>query len=115
MKFTTNTALRQHNVEVHSKSKPEFNCPMCNKKYHVAQHISEVHEGIKPHQCKLCSESFSRKGSLKNHVNIVHEGKRHTVAHFVKKNAYIWFLKKHVKEIHEGKKHMFRVLKKISN
>ena len=43
----------------------------------MKRHVISLHEGKKDHKCSICDRSFARKDRLKEHVNIVHEGKMH--------------------------------------
>ena len=49
-----------------------FNCNECEKTFNrndnLKQHIRHVHEKLKPHQCAICSKSFSRKQLKDYHV-----------------------------------------------
>jgi uncharacterized Zn-finger protein len=35
--------------------------------------VESVHEGKKQHKCSICDCSFSLKGNLKAHLQLVHE------------------------------------------
>ena len=50
------------------EAKTEF-----NEKGSVVNHISAVHEGIKPHKCDLCEFAAAKKSTLNMHVASVHE------------------------------------------
>ena len=53
-----------------------YNCNICHDgfsaKNEVKNHIELVHEGKKSFECKVCNTSFLLKSSLKNHVKIYH-------------------------------------------
>ena len=38
--------------------------------------MKSVHEGIKDHQCETCGKTFSRKSSLKRHVESDHQNQK---------------------------------------
>ena len=58
------------------KSAKTIQCDICPAKFtrrgNLKQHISNVHEGIKPHQCLHCPAKFAFKPALKRHL-IEHE------------------------------------------
>ena len=75
------------------------------KKRHLADHIQEVHEGIKKYKCTACEHSFGRNYTLKKHIEIVHEGKKsHQCTFCDKKFSMPGLLKNHISESHEGNK-----------
>ena len=71
----------------------------------MREHISTVHEKIRPYMCPICNKSFGQKSSLPGHIASVHEGKRPYACkvydkHFVAKQG----LQKHEATVHEGKR-----------
>ena len=46
------------------------------------KHLASVNEGKKPFECEKCDYSFSLKGSLNQHVSLVHKGKNNTNVEF---------------------------------
>ena len=52
-------------------------CDTCGKAFPVAgklkQHIHIVHDGRKDYKCQSCGKLFSVAGNLKQHINKVHE------------------------------------------
>ena len=53
---------------------PQTQCPVCHKMLigNLQCHINSVHLELK-HGCSKCDKEFSTKGSLKRHINDVHE------------------------------------------
>jgi len=45
-------------------------------KEYLAKHITAIHEGVKPFECTICSESFRFEKALIKHYAGVHEGKK---------------------------------------
>ena len=68
-------------VEV-TKPKQEFKCTICSKSFSkkgsVSEHISLVH-GKTPFKCSICNVGFSRKSSLTSHIAQDHEEKKENV------------------------------------
>ena len=44
---------------------------------------ASTHKEKKTHRCSICDSIFSEKGSLKRHIESVHEKKSHISVHFV--------------------------------
>ena len=42
----------------------------------LKNHISLVHEGKKPFKCSICNVRFAQNQGLKKHIAAVHEGKK---------------------------------------
>uniref|UniRef100_A0A0N7ZBI9 Protein krueppel n=1 Tax=Scylla olivacea TaxID=85551 RepID=A0A0N7ZBI9_SCYOL len=73
--------IHQHNtqhtglgiIEVEKEdSKVEFKCPHCPTRTFVTQdgynnHVSSMHEGVKPYACATCGKRFAYQHSLRNH------------------------------------------------
>ena len=53
-------------------------CDSCGKEFSQAGslkiHINSVHNGQKDHKCDSCGKAFSGAGDLKKHINSVHRG-----------------------------------------
>ena len=68
------------NISSGPERKIMFGCEICGKslttKKKLAQHISAIHEGIKPFKCDICDYRCSQKSKLKTHVASVHAGKK---------------------------------------
>ena len=50
-------------------------CPLCDKKLHkrtMKNHINVIHEGKKQFKCEDCKISFGFKESLKKHIICIH-------------------------------------------
>ena len=64
------------NVTEESKKKQPVKCEFCDKifsqKGSLKRHMETVHQKLKPHKCEECGEAFSRKYSLKIHMATVH-------------------------------------------
>ena len=78
--FEFNNKLQIHIETVHqtfNKGKMSIKCTECEytciNPANMKNHITVVHDGIKPHQCELCDFSCASKSSLKKHVEAVHE------------------------------------------
>ncbi len=75
--FFTNSKLREHLRFFHNKERP-FACvwPGCEDAFkdqnNLDTHINRVHTGHKPFKCSKCTKSYTRKGCLRVHLNIVH-------------------------------------------
>ena len=53
---------------------------MCGKEFSEAgtlkRHINSVHNGQKDHKCESCGKLFSVARNLKRHINAVHNGQK---------------------------------------
>ena len=71
----TITKLKQHISAVHDKLKP-YKCEQCEESFsesgNLKQHIKSVHDKIKDHKCDRCNYSSSESGKLKKHIRAVH-------------------------------------------
>lgn len=58
----------------HIKTVPEgtFVCSVCDKSFtrkaSLKNHIETVHEGKRAHACHVCFKSFAKRGNLKQHI-----------------------------------------------
>ena len=50
----------------------------------MKRHVASILKEKKPFKCESCNNCFSKNGSLKTHVLLVHEGKRPISDNFVK-------------------------------
>ena len=115
--FAKNQTLRAHIMSVHEKIFPEKEkntsaptsnlCPICgvNLTCGLKAHIERVHEGKKPHTCKICGSNFARKPDLRGHIQSVHEKLKpfkclQCDSSFFKSNG----LKVHMETVHGGKR-----------
>ncbi|XP_043482645.1 zinc finger protein 595-like isoform X2 [Leptopilina heterotoma] len=69
----------KHSLYIHQKYnhfRTAFICPICNKCYasqeNLDQHVNEYHAKKERIFCDICKNSFMNKGSLRNHIAIVH-------------------------------------------
>ena len=72
--FSTSGNLRNHISVVHENIRP-FKCPYpnCTKGYISANKLAvhvRTHTGIKPYICQICQKSFNTKGNLKSHLKL---------------------------------------------
>ena len=69
--------MREHISTVHEKIRP-YVCPICNKafgqKSSLPGHIASVHEGKRPYACKICDTNYATKQGFKVHISRVHAG-----------------------------------------
>ena len=97
--------LTKHDREIHNSEK--IQCPKCDKKVspdNLRSHIKEMHEKIFPFLCNTCGYKATSNGVLKNHIDLVHEGKRHICQICGLGLSTPTCLKKHIACVHEGKK-----------
>jgi len=74
--FDTRSNLNQH-VKTHGiRSKSEYFCEICYKKFSrervLKQHVRNMHEG-ESIRCNICDKTFARKDNLKRHMQDIHE------------------------------------------
>ena len=63
----------------------------------LKKHKSIVHEGLKIHQCDICSKVFAQSFDLKRHIITVHEGaKNYKCDHCDQKFSQAGNLKQHL-------------------
>ena len=59
-----------------NKAKQRYSCEICGssftKKNSLKHHVEAIHEGKRIHKCKFCSESFNAKSNLTRHINSLH-------------------------------------------
>ena len=57
--------------------KTSFECPFCKMTFELQKemqnHVSSIHQGLKPYTCSLCNLAFSQKGNLKKHIRSKHD------------------------------------------
>ena len=98
--------LYQHSKSAHGLNlHKNLKCHLCDhvtaSNWDFKLHIATVHEGQRPYSCKHCDKSFTRTAHLKNHIECIHEKKKHICeicgASFNQNDT----LKNHIKKIHE--------------
>lgn len=77
LKFGSNTCLQQHFKAHHDEaSLTGLTCKLCGKSFTKKQslksHIEALHHGEKKFQCDICLRSFSFKTARERHIKIVH-------------------------------------------
>ena len=63
-------------MKTHIASAHEMYESRFSAKSKLRNHIAVVHEGKKSHICSICESSFSTKPYLKRHILSVHEDKK---------------------------------------
>ena len=106
----TKSNLKSHVDYIHNKIMKK--CEYCDKVYgsnanmkkHVLQyHTNDTNENIV--KCDQCGKKLNDKRYLKDHISIVHEGKRDHMCSICGKAFYsIFTLNKHISNIHDGRK-----------
>lgn len=75
--FHSKSELGRHSV-THTDERP-FSCDQCDKSFKLRDHLGKdkmvVHQGIRPHICKLCGQSYASSSNLKCHMH-THTGDR---------------------------------------
>ena len=104
--FTNDYCFKKHVEEVHKgKEKIKVQCSKCDKKLTknaLKVHIKTVHERIYPFLCNTCGYKTIYQAKLKNHIALVHEGKRHICSICGVGVTSPTYLKKHIESVHEG-------------
>ena len=73
--------MKDHRLAVHANF--QLTCPYesCGKTFAkravLSIHIKRIHTNRETHRCALCDKTYSHKGDLYQHVQAVHEGKKH--------------------------------------
>ena len=87
--------LWKHKVFHHNETKDAWICEKCPRKRWSAfqtqaiydKHMKEVHEGIKPNKCNICSRMFSTMKTLNLHISKIHEASEENQYHMAKKKS----------------------------
>ncbi|CAH2062216.1 unnamed protein product, partial [Iphiclides podalirius] len=78
-RFNSNYRRTKHLQDVHNQSTRVHKCKTCgrgfNLKYHLVCHTRSVHLQERNHQCKVCSQRFCNKETLKRHM-VIHTGEK---------------------------------------
>ena len=65
-------------ANVHESQKLSFDCPKCSQTFSrreiMKEHVAIVHDGQKPFDCPHCSKAFGYKINMKRHMATVHDG-----------------------------------------
>ncbi|XP_054273662.1 zinc finger protein OZF-like isoform X8 [Macrosteles quadrilineatus] len=93
--FTQTTSLKhhflsQHSTNIHEKVPKRKNCDICNKSISAGKlkmHIEKVHFGLLV-KCEACGKTFSDKGNLQRHTDIIHLKKKQFICTECKKVFY---------------------------
>jgi len=90
-----------------SKSKEAKKCHLCGKFFTrtvgLKNHIHLIHEGRKDYKCETCGKLFAEKQKLKNHIRTVHEGhKDYKCKSCDKSFSEVGSLRRHVRTVHDG-------------
>ena len=104
--FSSYYCLRKHGKQC-GKEKKRIQCSKCDKKLTknaLKLHMKTVHERIYPFLCNTCGYKATYKAVLKNHIALVHEGKRHICSICGVGVTSPTYLKKHIESVHEGVK-----------
>ena len=87
----------------------KFKCNTCNfstaTKGTLKKHIETVHEEIKPFKCNICNYKAAINSNLKHHIASIHQGIKAFKCNICNyKCAAKANLKRHTKSVHEGSK-----------
>ena len=95
--------------KISPKTSASFPCESCNKVFtlngSLKRHIQCIHEKNRPFKCSACEKTFKLKNYLKRHFSSVHENKRPHKCTICKKTfKENNHLKRHFSSVHEKKK-----------
>ena len=95
--------------KISPKTSASFPCESCNKVFtlngSLKRHIQCIHEKNRPFKCSACEKTFKLKNYLKRHFSSVHENKRPHKCIICKKTfKENNHLKRHFSSVHEKKK-----------
>ena len=96
-------------MPLEKKRKKSFQCERCKSSYALKhllrEHVSSVHEGIKPFECEICETRFARKQHLQTHTLSVHEGIKPFNCEICESHfATVGQLERHISSVHDRKK-----------
>ena len=77
--YKTRNLLQIHIFNVHREKVEKISqCDICHKvlKGSIKLHINVVHHGKKPTKCESCGKLYSEAGTLKRHVEAIHDRKK---------------------------------------
>ncbi|KAM3608071.1 uncharacterized protein V6R79_018549 [Siganus canaliculatus] len=102
-------SLRRHVLHMHSKKKPPppqrlrcLQCPFtCKQQRCLAQHVALKHKGARPHQCRYCAFSTTRRYRLEEHESLHTGVGRHSCDMCHKTFGAVTKLRQHKTRIHE--------------
>ena len=103
--FTSTSQLKRHIDYVHEGKIHKHQCYICGKSVkHLQEHISAVHDKLKPFICSICGYSCAKKNYLDKHMELVHSDSKVRPFKCLKCTSSFKDepnLKKHLKMAHE--------------
>ena len=98
--FSTSKNLKQHIIDIHIGFTRE--CQICKKQIKdgsFRKHMRNAHENPKQHSCNLCENTFTSKGTLKQHQIDVHDKIRQE-CEICKITFVTRYFKRHMRDVH---------------
>ena len=93
-----------HLLNLHSKRWSDQCNYKATEKGSLRQHIKSIHEG-KQYPCVKCDYKATERGSLRQHIKSIHEGERYPCKKCDYKATQKGSLRQHIKSIHEGERY----------
>ncbi|CAB0029345.1 unnamed protein product [Trichogramma brassicae] len=103
-KSKLNCYLKIHTDSAHNGKTPT--CDICGNTYsqkgNLRTHINLVHNSQKSYECDVCRKKFSQKGNLQSHIDSVHHKITYACDVCGKTFSLKIYLKKHINAIHNA-------------